>query len=283
MFQHEMGKVDFLQPPTKIVVLDWVLTEHLLALGVIPYGVADADGYKNWVVEPALPDTVINIGSRREPNLELLEQMKPDLILMSQAMSAAYDKLNSIAPTIVLSVYTDNHQPLDAAKAQLRTLGKLLHRNEQAQRVIADVEQTITNNKEALMAVNPPLPPLLFIRFIDDKHIRVHGRYSLAGETIHEMGLRNAWEKAGNTWGFSSSTIQQLAPFQTVKAFYFGPLTDSEKARIDKNPIWNVMGFVQQNNVYELPPIWTFGGVKAAQRLSDMVTKQLLSAPEGHE
>ncbi|HCT5143128.1 TPA: Fe(3+)-hydroxamate ABC transporter substrate-binding protein FhuD, partial [Klebsiella pneumoniae] len=58
--------------PQRVVALEWLPAELLLALGVTPYGVADIPNYRLWVNEPALPDSVIDVGLRTEPNLELL-------------------------------------------------------------------------------------------------------------------------------------------------------------------------------------------------------------------
>lgn len=278
-FKHELGRVEFKAIPSVIVALDWVMAEQLLALGVTPAGVADVKGYQSWVVSPELPDSVVSVGSRREPNLELLAQMKPDLILMSAEMSPAYQKLNSIAPTMVMSVYTDSHQPIANAKSQLRSLGKVLHRTEQAEQIIAKFDQTLQANKRQIeqfsQAQKRPINPLLFIRFIGEKHIRVHGENSLTGEMIQRMGLTNAWQQQGNNWGFSSATIQQLAPLQSSEVFYFGPLTEDERKVLNHNPIWQVMAFVREQRVHALPPVWTYGGLLAAQKLSDEVTRQL--------
>ncbi|MEG7487427.1 ABC transporter substrate-binding protein, partial [Enterobacter hormaechei] len=63
--------------PHRIVALEWLPVELMMALGVTPYGVADIPNYTLWVNEPKLPDSVIDIGLRTEPNLELLTQMKP--------------------------------------------------------------------------------------------------------------------------------------------------------------------------------------------------------------
>ncbi len=63
--------------------LEWLPAELLLALGVTPYGVADIPNYRLWVNEPALHDSVIDVGLRTEPNLELLTQMKPSFIVWS--------------------------------------------------------------------------------------------------------------------------------------------------------------------------------------------------------
>ncbi|VEB89119.1 iron-hydroxamate transporter substrate-binding subunit [Klebsiella quasipneumoniae] len=53
--------------PQRVVALEWLPAELLLALGVTPYGVADIPNYRLWVNEPALPDSVIDVGLRTEP------------------------------------------------------------------------------------------------------------------------------------------------------------------------------------------------------------------------
>ena len=67
----------------RIVALEWLPVELMLALGVTPYGVADIPNYRMWVNEPVLPDSVIDVGLRTEPNLELLTQMKPSMLVWS--------------------------------------------------------------------------------------------------------------------------------------------------------------------------------------------------------
>lgn len=70
----------------RIVALEWLPVELLLALGITPYGIADIPNYKLWVSEPPLPDSVIDVGLRTEPNLELLTEMKPSFCCGRQAM-----------------------------------------------------------------------------------------------------------------------------------------------------------------------------------------------------
>ena len=77
---HEMGIISFDTTPKKVVALDWALTETVLSLGVELEGIADAKGYQQWVVKPELNSNVTDVGSRREPNLELLTELKPDVL-----------------------------------------------------------------------------------------------------------------------------------------------------------------------------------------------------------
>src|SRR3546814_5408020 len=58
--------------PRKVVSLDYGIATTLLALGIVPAGVAAADRWDRWVVEPELPPGVVDLGKDQEVNLELL-------------------------------------------------------------------------------------------------------------------------------------------------------------------------------------------------------------------
>ena len=88
--------------PHRIVALEWLPVELMMALGVTPYGVADIPNYRLWVNEPALPDSVIDIGLRTEPNLELLTQMKPSFLFWSAGYGPSEETMARIAPGGVL-------------------------------------------------------------------------------------------------------------------------------------------------------------------------------------
>ncbi|POB69430.1 peptide ABC transporter substrate-binding protein, partial [Vibrio vulnificus] len=84
-------------------------------------GVANISGYQQWVAEPHLNADAIDVGSRREPNLELLSNIQPDVILISKHLAAAYEPLSKIAPVLVYSVYSEEKQPLESAKRITRS------------------------------------------------------------------------------------------------------------------------------------------------------------------
>jgi iron complex transport system substrate-binding protein len=105
--EHDFGSTTITAPAQRIVVLEWVYAENLLALGVMPVGMADIDGYNNWVkIEPQLDETVVDVGTRQEPNLEVIAELQPDLIIApSFRVSANYEALSAIAPTITFNSY----------------------------------------------------------------------------------------------------------------------------------------------------------------------------------
>ncbi|MDU3077627.1 MAG: ABC transporter substrate-binding protein, partial [Mixta calida] len=67
----------------RIVALEWLPLELMMTLGVVPMAAAELFNYRDWVGGLELPASVIDVGLRTEPNLELLTQLKPSLILYS--------------------------------------------------------------------------------------------------------------------------------------------------------------------------------------------------------
>ncbi|MCE7577282.1 ABC transporter substrate-binding protein [Aliivibrio fischeri] len=273
--KHELGITEITRMPQKIVVLDWVLAETVLSLGVEPLGVADARGYRSWVMTPKLPSNVLDVGSRREPNLELLTELNPDVILISKHMSAMYEKLNTIAPTLVYTVYSTEKAPLIAAKDITIQLGRLLDKEHQALQLIDQTEKKLIENGDKIRYLQQQEKPLLFVRFINDKTVRIHSEGSLAQSTINVMGLTNAWHEPTNLWGFTTAGIEKLAQYQQANVLIFGPLKEEDKVKLTQSALWQAMAFTRSDSVYELPAIWTFGGLISAQRFSNHITQQL--------
>ncbi|MGN2613428.1 ABC transporter substrate-binding protein [Aliivibrio fischeri] len=273
--KHELGITEITRMPQKIVVLDWVLAETVLSLGVEPLGVADARGYRAWVMTPKLPSNVLDVGSRREPNLELLTELNPDVILISKHMSAMYEKLNTIAPTLVYTVYSNEKTPLIAAKDITIQLGSLVDKEHQALQLIDQTEKKLIENGDKIRHLQQQEKPLLFVRFINDKTVRIHSEGSLAQSTINVMGLTNAWHEPTNLWGFTTAGIEKLAQYQQANVLIFGPLKEEDKVKLTQSALWQAMAFTRSDSVYELPAIWTFGGLISAQRFSNHITQQL--------
>ena len=76
------GVHEFTRVPQRVVALQWDILENLVGLGIRPAGAADIASRAEWVREPALPDRIVDVGTRAEPNLERIAELKPDLILI---------------------------------------------------------------------------------------------------------------------------------------------------------------------------------------------------------
>lgn len=267
------------EPPVRVVSLDYALTETVLELGVVPVGVPDLDGYERWVVEPELPSSVVDVGSTFEPNLELIQQLEPDLILTTPFLAGLRDRLERIAPTVSLAIYRPGGEPYRRATEVARRLGERLDREAEAESLIARVDSTIGAARRQLRGHRET--PLYFVRFLDPRHVRVFGEQSLHDAVLERVEIPNAWNGETNHWGFSTVGIEALAARQEARLFYFEPLPPDVLPTLEESGLWASLPFVEAGNVHPFPMVLMFGGLPSAERFAELLVRELNRADVG--
>ncbi|CNI78681.1 Fe(3+)-hydroxamate ABC transporter substrate-binding protein FhuD [Yersinia mollaretii] len=248
----------------RVVALEWLPTELLLALGGTPYGVADTHNYRLWVEEPELPASVIDVGQRTEPNLELLQQMAPSLILMSKGFGPSPEMLAPIAPSMSFAFNEEGSSPLVVGKNSLRTLGQRLGLEAAAEQHIADfthfmqaARQRFTDHGKA---------SLLMFTLLDTRHALIIGQGSLFQDVLNELNIKNAWQGATNLWGSTVVGIERLATIKPGQAICFSHGNSEILQQVARTPLWQSISFVRQNQLRVLPPVWFYGSTLSAMR-----------------
>lgn len=260
----------------RIAVIDWGLAETLLGIGVTPLAVADLDSYQRWVSEPAMPDAVHDLGLRTEPNLELLAQLDPALILITPQFEGLRGKLEQIAPVKSLSIYRPDSNPYDNAVEVTRELAALTNHQAEAEALIARLDAQQAALRQRLDNQPQPQPPLLLVSFIDDRHVRVSGASSLFTAVLERLGLTNSWGGTDNYWGYAQVGIEQLATQPDAVLINLLPMPlDAERA-LQRSVLWQAMPFVRAGRVYPFAPTWQYGGLPSAQRFTHLLEEALL-------
>lgn len=261
------------QVPSRIVVFDWGLVETLLALGIVPVGIAERDGYDTWVMEPALPPGVADVGLRVEPNLEAVARLKPDLILLTPQMEAQAPLLARIAPTLTLAIFAPGGdvwtRAADVAVALSAALGRpeagadLLGR---AHAVLAEVAPRVA-----------PLAgrPLYLASFVDARHVRIYAKGSLFDAVLSRLGLTNAFAGGASFWGFATLGIEHLAAPADAGVLIFEPVPREARPTMEHGPLWQRLPAVAAGRVALLPPVWSFGGLPSAMRFARLLGAQI--------
>jgi len=276
-WQHEQGTLTLDRTPERVIALNWAATEALLLLGVTPIGVADRDGYNAWVREPELPEGVANVGTRVAPSLEAISELKPDLIVTSSEMAPAANLLERIAPTYVVSVYKQGSRPFEKASSMLTTLGEMLNREERAKSVLNDIDQTLQAQRHRLENSGLTDRPVALVNFLDDRHVRVYAPNGLFQRALNALGLENAWPHSGNYWGFSVVGLEALAPYQDSRIVVISPTLPGLSDTLANSPFWTYLPPVQRDQVYQIDPVWPFGGVFPVKRLATLLADGLLA------
>ena len=276
-WQHEQGTLTLDKTPERVIALNWAATEALLLLGVTPIGVADRDGYNAWVREPELPEGVANVGTRVAPSLEAISELKPDLIVTSSEMAPAANLLERIAPTYVVSVYKQGSRPFEKASSMLTTLGEMLNREERAKSVLNDIDQTLQAQRHRLENAGLTDRPVALVNFLDDRHVRVYAPNGLFQRALNALGLENAWPHSGNYWGFSVVGLEALSPYQDSRIIIISPTLPGLSDTLANSPFWTYLPPVQRDQVYQIDPVWPFGGVFPVKRLATLLADGLLA------
>src|SRR3954454_9794675 len=128
------GEVTLDAQPEAIVSLSATATEMLFAIGAGPQ-VEAVDSTSNYPTDAPTTDL-----SAFTPNAEAIAKYNPDLVVLSDDMNGIVDALDALdVPTLQLGAA----KTIDDTYAQLETLGDATGHAEEADEVIADVQDRI--------------------------------------------------------------------------------------------------------------------------------------------
>ena len=141
---HDSGETTVNKNSKRIVVFDFGILDSLDKLNV--QGIVG-------VVQNGLPEHLSkfageeysSVGSLKEPNMEKIFELNPDLIIISGRQADYYEELSKIAPTINLSI--DNKNYLESFEKNMNVLGKIFDKEN-------EVKEELTTIKEAISKLN---------------------------------------------------------------------------------------------------------------------------------
>lgn len=256
----------------RVACLEWASAELVVSLGIQPVAVADLKGYRDWVVAPRLSDDCLDLGSRGEPNLEVLLKLNPDMIVSAHGYGLEGGPFAKIAPLHTVALYDGTGgTPYGQAESETLRLAERLGRETQAHEVIESTAATISRTKK--MLADQGGSPLAVVSMFDDRHVRVYGRSSLFQDVLDRLGLINAWTGETGSWGFSTMGIEELVAIGNARLISLDPIPPHVKIRIEQSTLWKSLPCVRAGNVTTIPPVWPFGGLAAATRFATLLAQ----------
>lgn len=138
------GIVEVPKNPEKVVVFDNGSLDTIDALGVgetvVGAPTENLPSYLDQYKE------VESAGGIKEPDLEKINQLQPDLIIISGRQQDFLEDLNKIAPTLYLSV--DAADTWTSTKQNIETLGQIFDKEKVADEKITELEGKINSVKQ---------------------------------------------------------------------------------------------------------------------------------------
>ncbi|MCE4971002.1 ABC transporter substrate-binding protein [Staphylococcus chromogenes] len=252
--KHEAGTTTVKGEPKRVVALEYSFVDALVSLGVKPVGIAD-DGKKGNIIEP-IKDKIGNyksVGSRKQPNLEVISELKPDLIIAdSNRHKSNYEQLSKIAPTILLpSLDADYKENIEAFK----TIGKALSKEKEADQRLKAHEDKIEKYKKEI-SMNKDLKVLPAV--ISQSGFLAHSDKSYVGQFLHELGFKEALTKEVADQlpeylnaPYLNMNAEQLAEVNPERMFIMvNGENDPHYAKMKKDPVWKDIDAVKHDRVH---------------------------------
>ncbi|MGG4197741.1 ABC transporter substrate-binding protein [Peribacillus frigoritolerans] len=260
--KHEMGETEMKNTPKKIVTLELSFVDSLNALGIKPIGISD-DNKKEMITKLVGQEMdYTSVGTREQPNLEVISSLQPDLIIAdAERHKGIYKDLQQIAPTIVLksreSTYQEN---LDSFK----TIAKAVNKEDAAEKRLSKHEKTIKELKSKL-TVDSNMTVLPAV--VRDTSFQAHTSSSYDGELLERMGLKNAIQQEQPHAEMNLEQLVEIDPDVLLLANNEGKLlTDEWK----DNPLWKDLKAVKNGQVYSVDrDLWTrYRGIVSAEAIA---------------
>ncbi|MZQ80863.1 ABC transporter substrate-binding protein [Paenibacillus sp. 5J-6] len=272
---HLRGEILLQRQPERIAVLDPQFMDHMLALGEQPAGsVLDPDDLSSFpeylfgklrAVKP--------LGTMREPDLEALRSLAPDLIICTEVQQNLYASLTQIAPTIMLKRNRDWRETL-------RTFGRIMGKKQEAEQVLQHYKHKI-NGLKSQLATKLHGQSVTMIRPLDNS-IRLHtSAHRTAAILYTDLGLYPPKLAVDRK---RTSSLISLDGLPEVDADHYFVLTNNQfKAMSDEiqtTATWKSLRAVQQQHVYQAKSsIWiAYYGPIAMNQVVDQVASVFLDA-----
>ncbi|HEY9562866.1 MAG TPA: iron-siderophore ABC transporter substrate-binding protein [Nocardioides sp.] len=277
-------KIELDNPATRVVSLEWMQTESLVSLGVMPVAHADGDAYNTWVANAQVDDSVKDVGKRAEPSVTEIMKADPELVIADSTSPEAIVKQleDKDVPVLVLDT-ADGTRQLDLMKENVTTIAQAVGKTEEAEKIIGDLDASLEAGKKAIADSDAAGAKFAMADgWAEGANvtIRLFGEGSLMSDLAEGLGLKNAWTgEVDKEWGLGTTDPEGLTKLgDDVRFFYNSPVEadDVFGDELAKNPIWNKLEFVTSDHLYPLEKgVWTFGGPVSAQEFVDQVVADL--------
>lgn len=282
--EHALGNETFTETPKRVVILEWGPAEDVLALGVQPVGLTDIDGFNTWVkIDETLDESVVDLGTRQEPNLEAIAKLSPDVIItVASNHEPIKAELEKIAPTIFWDSNTEEAQD-NLYADMIETFKKtatLLDKEAEGKVALKEFDEKLKATKQEIEALDLPDTNFLFTQAYSANQapeFRLFTPNSIVSHTLEEVGLTNIITDQSNpAWGFISVNLEGLTNYDDAMLIHAVQKDDPLFKNVADNKIWQELNFVKEDRLVDIGgDTWTFGGLLSAETLIDNLVTAL--------
>ena len=264
--QDENGTIEVAKNPERVVTFDYGVLDILDNMEV------DVIGLPKKSVPQYLSkykaDTYGDVGGLKEPDFEAINELNPDLIIISGRQADMYDKFAEIATTVYLSV--DGSDYLNDFSRNLDVLGKIFDKED----FVKENLDNLTKQMEEVKAIAQEKNVNALTTMVSEGDLSVFSDKSRFGLIYNQLGVTNKDDKIEESNHGQQVTFEYLAEQNPEYIFVVdkGSATGGEgtaKALFDNDLIKSTDAYKNGKIVYLDSAAWyvVAGGLDSTQTM----------------
>ncbi|OMP68211.1 siderophore ABC transporter substrate-binding protein [Domibacillus epiphyticus] len=271
--KHELDETVVPVNPEKVVVFDFGTLDTMAELGVEPVGLPKENipDYLSQFED----EKYANTGSLKEPDFEKINDLAPDLIVISGRQMDLYDQFAEIAPTVYLAV--DESKYMESFKKNATIIGEIFGKE-------AEVEEKLTAIDEKVAALKEKASTMEgngLVILANEGKISAYGPASRFG-IIHDVfGVKPADENIEVSTHGQSVSFEYLVETDPDYLFVVdrGAIVvggeSSVKQVVENDLVKNTKAIKNDNVIYLDPNVWYLsgGGLQSVLAQADEIEK----------
>lgn len=271
--KHQSGTTEVVEYPKNTVILNYGIADTFEELGI------DFKGTSKAVLPSYLKDldpSIVDVGNIVTPNMEKINELDPELIIISGRQAAMYEEFLKLAPTLNLNV--DMSDYMESFKENQRIIGRLFDKTEEVEKELKEIDARIEKiRKETLNMDKKAL-----IVLTNEGRMSAYGSGSRFG-IIHDVfglpAVDEAIEVSTHGQSISNEFIQEKNPDYL---FVIDRGAAIKREALNKESFANDL--IKTTNAYKndkiiflSPDIWYLsgGGLKSIKLMIDEVEKAI--------
>ena len=184
--KHNVGTTEVAEEPQRVVVFDWAMLDAMDKLGVEGVvGVPQSSTVPEYLNEYA-DEKYANVGGLKEPDLEKINELEPDLIIINGRQESFYDKLSDIAPTISMS--KEDGKYLESITKNLTVMGDIFNKEDEVAAELDKINEKIDTLNKEVKEKDLEATTLM----TSSGELSVFGADSRFGLIYNEVGFKNS-------------------------------------------------------------------------------------------
>lgn len=275
---HKVGTTEVEEEPKRVVVFDWAILDTLDALGV--------EGVVGVPQSATIPEYLSqyksekygNVGGLKEPDLEKINELQPDLIIINGRQESFYDKLTEIAPTISMS--KEDGKYLESITKNLNIIGDIFNKEKEVEKELVEINNRIDETKKKVEEKGYKATTLMTSK----GELSVFGSDSRFGLIYNEAGFKNTDENIQASNHGQNVSFEYVASQDADYMFVLDKsvISSDEKEKTAKellnNDLINGTKAAKNGNIIYLDTVsWYLadGGVTSTNKMLDEINNAI--------